>query len=169
MMSRLQHVYRWCRHFYAAYWGARHHLSPAALQRMADAVTAAEQGHLGEICIVIEASLAPLQLWRRVSARERALEVFAQARVWDTEHNSGVLVYVLLGDRAVEIVSDRGLRSIAQADWDAIVGRFRAAFASADASTGCEQAIAELGALLRRQLPASGPNPDELPDPVRML
>jgi len=80
-----------------------------------------------------------------------------------------VLVYVLLGDRAVEIVSDRGLRAIAQADWDTIVARFQSAFASADAGQGCVQAIAELGALLRRQLPASGPNPDELPDPVRVL
>ncbi len=169
MMSRLQHVYRWCRHFYAAYWGARHHLSPAALQRMADAVTAAEQGHLGEICIIIEASLAPLQLWRRVSARERALEVFAQARVWDTEHNSGVLVYVLLGDRAVEIVCDRGLYAIAQADWDAIVAHCRTGFAEPGSGNGCVQAIAELGALLRKLLPTSGANPDELPDPVRLL
>lgn len=160
---------RLCRHFHAAYWGARRQLPAAALNRIAEAVAAAEQGHRGEICVVVEASLTPVQLLQQMSARERALEVFAQSRTWDTEHNSGVLVYVLLGDRAVEIVSDRGLRSIAQADWDAIVGRFRAAFASDDAGAGCVQAIAELGALLRRQLPASGPNPDELPDPVRML
>ena len=166
MASRLQ---RLCRHFHAAYWGARRHLSPAVLKQMADAVAVAEQGHLGEICIVIEASLTPLQLWRRMSARERALDVFAQSRVWDTEHNSGVLVYVLLGDRAVEIVSDRGLRAIAQADWDAMVAQFQAGFARPDSGTGCAQALASLGALLRKQLPASGANPDELPDPVRVL
>ncbi len=157
------------RHFLAAYWGARRHLSPAVLKRIADAVAAAEQGHLGEICVVVEASLTPLQLWQRMDARERALEVFAQARVWDTEHNSGVLVYVLLGDHAVEIISDRGLRAIAPADWDAIVACFQAGYASADSGAGGEQAIARLGALLRRHLPASGPNPDELPDPVRLL
>ena len=136
---------------------------------MAEAVAAAEQGHLGEICIMVEASLTPMQLLQRMSARERALEAFAQSRVWDTEHNSGVLVYVLLADHAVEIVADRGLRKVPQPDWDAIVASFRAAFATPDAGDGCVQAIAELGALLRRQLPADGPNPDELPDPVRVL
>ena len=164
-----QRFQRRCRHFHAAYWRVRHQLPAEALKRMGEAVAEAEQGHLGEICIVVEASLTPLQLLQQMSARERALEVFAQSRSWDTEHNSGVLVYVLLGDRAVEIVSDRGLRAIAQADWDTIVARFQSAFASADAGQGCVQAIAELGALLRRQLPASGPNPDELPDPVRVL
>ena len=166
MIERLR---RLVRHFHAAYWGARRQLPAAALARMAEAVAAAEQGHLGEVCIVVEASLTPMQLLQRMDARERALEVFAQSRVWDTEHNSGVLVYVLLGDHAVEIVSDRGLRVVSQADWDAIVARFRAAFTSTDAGTGCVQAIAELGALLRRQLPAAGPNPDELADPVRVL
>ncbi|MEO0316517.1 MAG: hypothetical protein RL404_194 [Pseudomonadota bacterium] len=164
-----QGLARLCRHFHAAYWGARRQLPADVLKRMGEAVAAAEHGHLGEICLVVEASLTPLQLWQRLSARERALEVFAQSRTWDTAHNTGVLVYVLLGDRAVEIVSDRGLRTIGQADWDTIVARFRAAFASADAGSGSVQAIAALGALLRRHLPAVGPNPDELPDPVRML
>ncbi len=160
---------RLCRHFHAAYWGARRQLPAAALKRIGEAIAAAEQGHLGEICLVVEASLTPLQLWQRMDAHERALDVFAQSRTWDTAHNSGVLVYVLLGDRAVEIVSDRGLRAIGQPAWDTIVARFRAAFASADAGLGCVQAITELGALLRRHLPATGPNPDELPDPVRVL
>ncbi len=136
---------------------------------MGEAVNAAEQGHLGEIAIVVEASLTPLQLLQRLSARERALAVFADSRIWDTEHNCGVLVYVLLGDRAVEIVSDRGLKSIEQAAWDAIIHRFQSAFASGDAGQGCVQAIAELGALLRSRLPTSGPNPDELPDSVSLL
>ena len=162
-------LHRLCRHVHAAYWGARRQLPPDVLKRMGEAVAAAEQGHLAEICVVVEPSLTPLQLLQQVSARERALEVFAQSRSWDTEHNSGVLVYVLLGDRAVEIISDRGLKSVAQADWDAIVARFRSAFASSDAGNGCAQALAELGALLRRHLPSAGPNPDELPDPVRVL
>ena len=157
------------RHFHAAYWGAPRQLPPAALQRMGEAVDAAEQGHLGEISIVVEASLTPLQLLQRLTARERALQLFAQSRIWDTEHNSGVLVYVLLGDRAVEIVSDRGLASIEQAAWDAIVARFRSAFTSGDAGHGCVQAIAELGDLLRQRLPNNGHNPDELSDSVRLL
>ena len=116
-------------------------LPPAALQRMADAVTAAEQGHLGEICIVVEASLTPLQLLQQMSARERALEVFAQSRSWDTEHNSGVLVYLLLADHAVEILADRGLHPKGADFWPQAVERFRHAFASDDTTTGCIAAI----------------------------
>ncbi len=164
--GRLQRLFR---HFQAAYWGASRQLPPAALQRMGQAVAAAEQGHQGEISIVVEASLTPLQLLQQLSARERALQVFAESRIWDTEHNSGVLVYMLLGDRAVELVSDRGLKSIEQAAWDAIIARFRAAFVCGEAGQGCVQAIAELGDLLRHRLPTSGPNPDDLPDSVRLL
>lgn len=164
--GRLKRLWR---HFQAAYWGAPRHLPPASLQRMGEAVDAAEQGHLGEITIVVEASLTPLQLLQQLSARERALQVFAESRIWDTEYNSGVLVYVLLGDRAVEIVSDRGLTSIEQSAWDAIIARFRSAFVSGDTGQGCVQAIAELGDLLRHRLPSGGPNPDELSDSVRLL
>jgi uncharacterized membrane protein len=164
-----QRLLRFWRHVQAAYWGAWRLWPTAVLARMAEAVTAAEQGHLGEICLVAEASLTPMQLLQGMSARERALEVFVQSRVWDTEHNSGVLVYLLLADHAVEIVFDRGLGMVPQADWDGIVASFRTAFAAADAGKGCMQAIAALGTLLRRQLPADGPNPDELPDPVRIL
>ncbi len=164
--GRLQ---RLVRHFHAAYWGAPRQLPPVALKRMGEAVDAAEQAHLGEIAIVVEAALTPLQLLQQLTARERALQLFAQSRIWDTEYNSGVLVYVLLGDRAVEIVSDRGLASIEQEAWDAIIARFRAAFVSGDAGQGCVQAITELGDLLRRRLPNGGHNPDELSDSVRLL
>ncbi len=169
MMKRL------LRHFYAAYWGAPRCLPAPVLKRMAEAVAVAERGHLAEICLVVEASLTPLQLMRGLHARERALEVFAQSRIWDTAHNSGVLVYVLLGDHAVEIVSDRGLAAIEAAEWATLVATFKAAFASLSAGTGtdpvagCVQAISTLGELLRRHLPAAGHNPDELPDPVRLL
>lgn len=165
-------VARSLRHVYAAYWGARRLLPPPALKAIADAVAAAELGHLGEICIVIEASLTPLQLMKGMSARERALDVFAQSGTWDTAHNTGVLVYVLVGDRAVEIISDRGLAIINADAWAAIVARFNSAFSlpSTDAvNQGCIRAIAALGELLRLHLPAAGANPDELPDPVRLL
>ncbi len=168
---------RWLRHIHAAYWRQSRLLPSSALTALAAAVASAELGHRGEISLVIEASLTPLQLLQRMSPRERALEVFSQSRIWDTEHNSGVLVHVLLGDHAVEIVSDRGLAMIGAGEWEAIVSRFKAAFASPtgddadarDAGQGCAQALAALGELLRRHLPASDANPDELPDPVRLL
>ena len=112
-----QRFQRLCRHFHAAYWRVRHQLPAEALKRMGEAVAEAEQGHLGEICIVVEASLTPLQLLQQMSARERALEVFAQSRSWDTEHNSGVLVYVLLACATVLIAGDRGRAAARPRRW----------------------------------------------------
>lgn len=79
------------------------------LHAIADAVTAGEQRHGGEVCFAVEAALSPAQVWSGMQARERALEVFAQLRVWDTAANNGVLIYLLLADHRIEIVADRGL------------------------------------------------------------
>ncbi len=157
------------RHLWSAYWQADRLLPATAQARLAAAIAQAEQGHAGEICVVIEASLSPLQLLQRVGARERALQVFATHRVWDTEHNSGVLVYLLLADHAVEIVTDRGLRPHDDPFWDETVKRLQQAFRSPDPVAGCAEAIARIGDYLRRRFPSAGPNPDELPNPVQLL
>jgi len=78
-----------------------------------------ESRHNGEIRFAIETSLAPAQVWRGMSGRERAIEVFANLRVWDTEHNSGVLIYLLLADHDIEIVADRGIAAqVEQSAWE---------------------------------------------------
>lgn len=163
MLARLFH------HIGCAY-GYAHRLFPEAARReVAAAIERAEQGHAGEICFVVEASLTPLQLLRKLSARERALQLFADLHVWDTEHNSGVLVYLLLADHAVEILADRGLHPAGADFWPQAVERFRRAFADGEATAGCVSAIDEIGDFLRRHFPAQGDNPDELPNPVRLL
>ena len=160
---------RYFNHLLHAYWHSHRKFPDDARRRIADAIAQAEHGHHGEICFVVESSLTPLQLLRGMTARERALEVFAAQRVWDTEHNSGVLVYLLLADHAVEILADRGLHPKGADFWPQAVERFRHAFASRDATAGCVAAIHQVGDFLRAHFPAQGDNPDELPNPVRLL
>lgn len=160
---------RFFRHWWCAYWQAGRLFPVAVQQQLAEAIARAEEGHAGEICVVVEASLAPLQLWRGMSPRVRALEVFAQQRVWDTEANSGVLVYLLLADHAVEIVADRGLGAADDPVWSRTAAAFREAFRSGRIAAGCVAAIDDIGAELRQRFPSAGPNPDELSNPVRML
>lgn len=159
---------RFFRHWWCAYWQADRMFSRTDQQALAESVALAEAGHAGEICVVIEASLTPLQLLRGMTPRERALQVFAQERVWDTEHNSGVLVYLLLADHAVEIVADRGLGRSDDPFWAEAVAAFRAAFRQPRPAGGCSAAIIRIGDYLRRRFPSGDGNPDELPNPVRM-
>jgi uncharacterized membrane protein len=156
-------------HLLHAYWHGPRKFPEQARRQIAEAIARAEQGHHGEICFVVEPSLTPLQLLRGLSARERALQVFADQHVWDTAHNSGVLVYLLLADHAVEILADRGLHPAGADFWPQSVERFRQAFAADQTTAGCIAAIHEIGDFLRRHFPAQGNNPDELPNPVRVL
>lgn len=101
-------------------------LPAAALARLSARVTESELRHAGEIRVCVEASLPVSYLWRGLSARQRALALFGKLRVWDTEHNNGVLVYLLLAEHAIEIVADRGLnRRVSAAQWQAIVDGLR--------------------------------------------
>lgn len=85
-------------------------LSPESLQKIEAAIQEAERGHSGEIRLCIEGSLLLVDLLRDVSPRDRARKIFAEDNVWDTAQNTGILIYVLLADRALEIVCDRGIR-----------------------------------------------------------
>jgi uncharacterized membrane protein len=143
-------------------------LDDAALARLAERVRRSERAHGGEIRVCVEAGLPLSYLWRDASARERAITLFGKLRVWDTEHNNGVLVYLLLAEHAIEIVADRGLaRHVTPADWDALLAGMRAAFRDGRFEQGLADAVDAVHALLARHFPlAPGEvNPNELPDP----
>jgi uncharacterized membrane protein len=144
----------------------RRALDASALDAIEAEVRRGELRHRGELRVVVEAALAPRAVLAGLSARERALEIFGSTRVWDTEDNSGVLLYVLLADRAVEIVADRGAaRAVAQGRWDAIAADLARAFGGGAARDGCCTAVARIHRLLEEAFPLGGhPNPDELPD-----
>ena len=138
---------------------------PAVLKKVESAIMESEQKHDGELRFVIEGGLHPAALWHGQSPRGRAIELFSQLRVWDTEHNSGVLIYVQLVDRTIEIVADRGINGkVDQASWDGICRRMEAAFGQRRFEQGSLAAIDEVTALLARHFPPAGINPNELPD-----
>lgn len=144
-------------------------LPPDLLHRLGGRVSASEKRHSGEVRILAEASLPNSYLLRGASPRERALAMFSKLRVWDTEHNNGVLIYLQLTDRAIEIVADRGLsRRVSQADWQAMLGRLSGALREGRFEDGLTQALEEVSALLVAHFPlAEGEvRRNELPDGV---
>ncbi|HEX3141587.1 MAG TPA: TPM domain-containing protein, partial [Rhizobacter sp.] len=116
---------------------ARRALDAQALQRLQERVAASERGHSGEIRICVEASLPLSYLWRHATARQRAVTMFGKLRVWDTEHNNGVLIYLLLAEHAIEIVADRGLHRRVDADtWTRLVAELGAALRASQFEQG---------------------------------
>lgn len=139
----------------------------AALDRLQQRVQASEQRHTGEIRLCIEAGLPLSYLWRDAPVRERAIAMFGKLRVWDTEHNNGVLIYLLLAERAIEIVADRGLdRRVPPEAWHGLVGTMADAFRRGDFEAGLMQAIEAVEALLVQHFPLAqgAQRPNELPD-----
>ncbi len=147
--------------------GARRALGPEALSRLQARVAASEARHSGEIRLSVEAALPLSYLWKNLRARDRAVMLFGKLRVWDTEHNNGVLIYLLLAEHAIEIVADRGLaRHVPQAQWGTLVACMREAFRAGRFEEGLAQAIDAVDALLAQHFPlAPGQaNPNELSD-----
>jgi uncharacterized membrane protein len=164
MGNRLQRIlkHRW--HDEA---DTRRAIPPALLERLTAHVADSERRHTGEIRIYVEAGLPMSYLWRDATPRERAIAMFGKLGVWDTEQNNGVLVYLLLAERAIEIVADRGLsRHVSDAEWQRIVQGMGAAFGAGRYEEGLVAAIAAVDAVLVRHFPASAgsANPNELPD-----
>ncbi|MBX3585889.1 MAG: TPM domain-containing protein [Ramlibacter sp.] len=145
----------------------RRAIPPEMVQRLMTRVAASEKRHSGEVRICVEGGLPASYLWRNAPARERALAMFGKLKVWDTEHNNGVLIYLLLADRAIELVADRGLsRHVPREDWQAMVARMGAAFREGRFEDGLTQALGEVSAVLVQHFPlADGEvRPNELPD-----
>ncbi|MDM0010398.1 TPM domain-containing protein [Variovorax sp. J22G73] len=145
----------------------RRALPEAVMQRLTGRVGASERRHSGEIRICVEAGLPMSYLWRHASARERAVMLFGKLRVWDTAHNNGVLIYLLLAEHAIEIVADRGLDShVDDAAWAAMTQRMSAAFRDGRFEDGLTQALEEISALLVEHFPLGEGELDvnELPD-----
>jgi hypothetical protein len=142
-------------------------LPSAVIERLRQRVAASERRHSGEIRICVESGLPLSYLWRGLSARDRAITMFGKLRVWDTEHNNGVLVYLLLAEHAIEVVADRGLNRHVDADeWARIVAGMRESFRSQRYEEGLGAALDAVDALLARYFPlgSAQPNPNELPD-----
>jgi uncharacterized membrane protein len=138
----------------------------ATLDAIAKTVAAGEATHRGELRVVVESRLPLSTVIAGVTARDRAALLFSHLRVWDTEDNSGVLLYVLLAEHRIEIVADRGIsRLVSSPEWDAITAHMREAFAQGRFREAVQTGVAEAGALLARHFPGDGkPRENQLPD-----
>ena len=148
-------------------WFQLHRRFPASLlDEITAAIAAGELTHKGEVCLAIESRLDPFEVLRGLDAPTRAHQAFSQLRVWNTEHNSGVLLYVLLAEHRIEIVVDRGIAArVAPGEWDAICARMRDNYAHGQWREGSLAGIAAAHAILLEHFPGNDKaDPDELPD-----
>ncbi|MDP1680311.1 MAG: TPM domain-containing protein [Burkholderiales bacterium] len=156
---------RLLKHLVLPPWLLRRVFSPSTMHAIEVAIAAGEMHHRGQIRFAVEETLALAALWRGKTGHERALEVFADLRVWDTEHNNGVLVYLLLADRDVEIVADRGIhRAVGEAAWEEICRTMEVALHAEEFEIAVVRGIEAIGALLAAHYPRHEPGANELPD-----
>lgn len=161
---------RLLKHLLLPDWWLQRVFARADLVAIGEAITACEKSHRGELRFVVEGPLPMSALWHEMSPRARAAELFSTLRVWDTEENSGILIYVQLLDRSVEILADRGIAArVAQAEWHAICRAMEASFRRGEWRQGALQAVARAGELLASHFPAGKNNPNELPDQPLVL
>lgn len=159
---------RMFRHFLMTRWQARKAFSRHALNAIEKAIASAEAQHGGEIRVAVEAELTTHALWRGLASRARAVQVFGELGVWDTEHNNGVLIYVLLADRVVEIVADRGYaEKVAASEWAQVCRLIEQAFQRGEFERGTVEGVAAASKLMARHFPSRDRN--ELPNRPAML
>lgn len=150
---------RLIRHAAATHWRTRMLFPSATLDAIEQAIARVEKSHAGEIRFAIETAMAPLHIINGAAPRHRALDVFAHLRVWDTEHNNGVLIYVQVADRNVEIIADRGFKNrVSSAEWEAVCRLMEEHFRAGRFQIGSIAGVDAIGHLLTRHFP---PNPDQ--------
>lgn len=158
-------IRRLSRHLCALPYAAKRCFPPCAMARIAAAIAASETLHLGEIRFVVEAKLSFLELMARKTAKHRALEVFSTLKIWDTEQNNGVLIYLLLADQDFEILADRGIHQhVGKHSWERISQHMENMFKQGLFEAGVIDGISKIGEHLIQQYPAQGENLNELPD-----
>ncbi|XSC43120.1 TPM domain-containing protein [Bradyrhizobium sp. RDT10] len=163
-------IRRITRHLLQHHWRRRIAFPPDALARIERAIEAGETAHSGQVRFVVEGALDGAPLFRNQPARERALDIFSQLRIWDTAHNNGVLIYLLLADRDVEIVADRGINAkVGTAGWERICREMETDFRAGNFERGVIKGIEAVSRELATHFPKAAGGSNELPDtPVVM-
>lgn len=157
--------YRVMQHLSSGRAAVRRALPPSVLDAIERAIRETEARHDGQIRFAVEAALDLSPLLAGQTARDRAIEVFSELRVWDTEHNNGVLIYLLLADRDVEIVADRGIHArLGTETWEAICREMEAAFRNGQFEAGVLAGVNAVGDHLAHHFPARSGKPNEMPD-----
>jgi uncharacterized membrane protein len=153
------------KHLIEHHWRARRVFPKQALALIEQAIRLGEATHSGQVRFVVEGALDGKPLFSGQSARDRALDIFSHLRIWDTAHNNGVLIYLLLADRKVEIVADRGIDAkVGSAGWQKICAAMEADFRGGNFAGGVIKGIQAVSRTLATHFPRHGVNPNELPD-----
>ena len=153
------------RHLIEHRWRLRRIFPPATLARIEQAIKAGEATHSGQVRFVVEGALDGAPLFRNQPARERALDVFSQLRIWDTAHNNGVLIYLLLADHDFEIVADRSIDArVGYAGWEKICQAMEADFRAGNFERGVIKGIEAVSRELAKHFPRTAGGANELPD-----
>ena len=153
------------KHLIEHHWRARRVFPRQALALIEQAIKAGETTHSGQVRFAVEGALDGKPLFKNQSARERALDIFSHLRIWDTAHNNGVLIYLLLADRKVEIVADRGIDAkVGATGWEKICKAMETDFRGGNFETGVIKGIEAVSRQLAAHFPKHGSGPNELPD-----
>jgi uncharacterized membrane protein len=162
---------RWLRHLCSTRWSLARRFPDATLDSIEQAVKTSEALHRGEIRFAVEAALDVHALWRAETPRQRAVEVFSELKVWDTKEQNGVLIYVLLAERSVEIVADRALAErVTPEEWQQACAAIERDFREARWREGALLGIEAVTRLLVREFPRTGaPDVDEQPNRPLLL
>lgn len=155
-------------------WMSRCHLRSAfsieGLAEIEEKITQSETQHAGEIRFAVEASLEISSLLWDQTPHERAVEVFSNLRIWDTADNCGLLIYVLLADRAVEIVADRGIHAkVGAQEWKRICRDIELEFGRENYQAGLLAGIEQMTLHLKHHFPAPAHHSNELPNQAVQL
>lgn len=161
---------RFLSHVFTTRWSTRRHFPVRVLDAIEQGIAECEGRHGGEVRFVVETAFDLPDLWRGLTPRQRALQLFGQFGVWDTAHNNGVLIYVLMADHDVEIVADRGIaQHVAQAEWQAVCRQMESHYRAGRFQEGSVVGIFAVGALLGRHFPGNKKSDNELPNQPVLL
>jgi len=156
---------RLLRHLFALPGAVARAFPANSMSRIEQAIKEGERSHDGEIRFAVEAALHPAQVWRGVSARSRAIELFAELGVWDTERNNGVLLYLLLAERDVEIVADRGFNGkVSAEEWERVCRRMEGALRERRHADAVIDGVHAVSSIIARHFPPQAGGRNELPD-----
>ena len=161
---------RLLRHLATTRWSTRRHFTPRVRKAIEEAIGECESRHAGQIRFVVETAFDLPELWHDLTPRRRAVQLFGLLGVWDTEHNNGVLIYVLMADRVVEIVADRGIAArITPGEWQAVCRQMEHHFRQGRFGEGSVLGVLGVGALLGRHFPGAAGAGQELPNQPVLL
>ena len=161
----LKFIKRLNRHLFICPNAVKCHFPEESMRRIKAAIATTESTHLGEIRFAVESHLHVFDIFRKKTGKQRALEVFSQLHIWDTAHNNGVLIYLLLADRDFEILADRGIHQhVGGAGWEIICQQMEVMFRQGQFEAGVLYGISKIGERLAHHYPASGENLNELPN-----